>query len=147
MAPELKQRGNFADVSPARHPQRRHRRVARRRIAGDGNGERVTEILVGDGDGAVDLRDVLRMAVAGNLRNRGRVGRRIDGRHVVGAGDGDHQVLRADIAVAVIDLGNVGERQRVVLAQPIKVGSGRIVVPADRLLLAIGDQRVKADGA
>ena len=82
-----------------------------------------------------------------NLRNRGRVGRRIDGRHVVGAGDGDHQVLRADIAVAVIDLGNVSERERVVLAQPIEVGSGRIVVPADRLLLAIGDQRVKADGA
>ena len=116
----------------------RRRSTSRRRIAGDRRRERVAEILVGDADGAVDLRNVLRVAVAGHLSDRRRIGRRIDGRHVVGAGDGDYQVLRADIAVAIIDLGDVSERQRVALAQPIEVGGGRIVVPADRLLLAIG---------
>jgi len=88
--------------------------------------QRVAEILVGDADRAVDLRDVLRMAVAEHFKDRRRVGRRIDGRHVVGAGDGDHQVPGADIAVAVIDLGHVGQRQRVARPQPVEVGRRRV---------------------
>ena len=67
-------------------------------------------------------------AIAAGLVARG------DRRHVVGAGDRDHQVLRADIAVAVIDLGHVGQRQRVARAQPVEVGRRRVVVPVDRLL-------------
>ena len=39
------------------------------RVAGDAEGERVAEILVGDVDRAVDLRDVLRVAVASDLGN------------------------------------------------------------------------------
>ena len=93
------------------------------------------------------VRDVLRRAVAGNLGDGGRVGRAVDDRHVVGAGDGDHQVLGVDIAVAVIDLGHVGERQRVACAQPVEVGRRRVVVPVDRLLLAVGGERIEADGA
>ena len=80
------------------------------------------------------------VAVASNLGDGGRVGRGVDRRHVIGAGDGDHQVLGADIAVAVIDLRHVSERQRVALAQPVEVGGGRVVVPADGLLLAIGGE-------
>ena len=94
------------------------------------------------------LRNVLRRAVARNFRDRrNRVGRGVDHRHVVGAGDGDHQVLGADIAVAVVDLGNVGEGERVACAQPVEVGSGRVVVPADDHLLAVGVGRIEADGA
>ena len=81
------------------------------------------------------------------LGDGGRVGRAVDDRHIVGAGDGDHQVLGADIAVAVIDLGHVGERQRVAGAQPVEVGRRRVVVPVDRLLLAVGGERIEADGA
>ena len=118
------------------------------RIAGDADRQRVAEILVGDGDGAVDRRDVLRRAVARALRDRGRVGGAGDRRHVVGAGDRDHQVLRADIALAVIDLGHVGQRQRVASAQPVEVGRRRVVVPVDRLLLAIREaERIEADRA
>ena len=116
-------------------------------IAGDAEGERVAEILVGDADGAVDLRDVLRWLSPATSAMASRVGRGVDRRHVVGAGDGDHQVLGADIAVAVIDLGHISERERVALAQPVEVGGGRVVVPADGLLLAIGGERIEADGA
>ena len=78
---------------------------------------------------------------------RVRIDRGIDRRHVIGAGDGDDQVLRADIAVAVIDLGNKGDGERVACAQPVEVGGGRVVVPVDGLLLAVGDERIEADGA
>ena len=71
--------------------------------------------------------------------NRVRVGHTTEGGHVVGAGDGDHQVLGADIAVAVVDLGDEGEGERVALAQPVEVGGGRVVVPVDDHLLAVGD--------
>ena len=50
----------------------------------------------------------------------------------------------ADIAVAVVDLGDVGEGERVACAQPVEVGSGRVVVPADGLLLAIGGERIES---
>ena len=75
------------------------------------------------------------------------VGHTTEGGHVVGAGDGDHQVLGADIALTVIDLGDKGEGKCVALAQPVEVGRGRVVVPADDHLLAVGIGRIEADGA
>ena len=121
--------------------------VFRGGIAGDSDGERIAKILISDADSAVDLRDVLRMAVAGHFEDRRGVGRGVDVRHVVGAGNCDHQVLGADIAVPVIDLCDISKSERVALAQPVEIGDGRVVMPTDGLLLAVGGERIETNGA
>ena len=62
-------------------------------ITGDGESERVTEILVREGDGASGGRNVLSRAVTGNFADGGGVSGAIDRGHVIGTVDGDDYIL------------------------------------------------------
>ena len=88
----------------------RHRTavIGGRRIAGDRDRQRVAEILVGDADGAVLPAECSAPSCRRRLREwrTGLVAPSMTGTSLLRAGDGDHQVLGADIAVPVIDLGD-----------------------------------------
>ena len=111
-------------------------------VTGDGEGDVITEVLIGEGDGSRCGRDVLCGAVCRDFSDRSqRVGAGIDGGDVVGATDGDGEQFSALVSMTVVDLSGPSESEGVAVFQPIEVSGLRIEGPVDELLSAIGGER------
>ena len=76
-------------------------------------------------------------AVTGDFGDGGGVSGAIDRGHVIGAVDGDDEVLRADVSSAVGDLCGVGEGEGVTVLEPIEISGCGVVGPVDGLLTTV----------
>ena len=115
-------------------------------VTGDGEGDVITEVLIGEGDGSCGGSDVLCGAVAAQFSDVERVGAGIDGGEVVGAADGDGELFSALDAMAVVDLSGPSEFEGVALFQPIEISGLRIEGPVDGLCIAIGEESGVCEG-
>ena len=113
----------------------------------NGEGDGVTEVLIGEGDGSRCGLDVLCGAVVRDFSDRiQRVGAGIDGGEIVGAADGDGESLSALVSMAVVDLSGPSESEGVAVFQPIEISGLRIEGPVDGLCRAIGLEPAVCEG-
>ena len=85
-------------------------------------------------------------AVAAQFSDVERVGAGIDGGEIVGATDGDGELLSALDAMAVVDLSGPSEFEGVAFFQPIEISGLRIEGPVDGLCIAIGEESGVCEG-
>src|SRR6185312_8595529 len=116
------------------------------RACGNAGSERVADVEVGDGEGARERAQVLGGGI-GQLHHSDRIGRVAQHWGVVGAGDGEGDVLGAGVHRAVIDLDGVGDGEGVAAAQEVQVCSGGIVAVADTGGAAVGGVAGEGEGA
>ena len=112
---------------------RQHERVAieqDRRAPHHARRQRVAIVEIGDREIAGDRGEILRRGVE-QFQHRRRVGRVAEQRAVVGAGDGEGDVLGGRGRQAVGHLHRVGDGQALVISQEVEVGGRWIVGVAD----------------
>ena len=115
-------------------------------VTGDGEGDVITEVLIGEGDGGCGGSDVLSGAVTSEFSDGERVGAAVDGGEIVGAADGDGESLSALVSMAVVDLSGPSESEGVAVFQPIEISGLRIEGPVDGLCIAIGEESGVCEG-